>query len=82
MSDFWISEAQTPEALSLYEEQADARSGQTQAIVRVQGHHPKVATAHRSLYKTLMYEPRGEGLSRQEREAIAVYVSALNGCHY
>ncbi len=82
MSEFWISEAQTPEAISLYEEQADAATGRTQAVVRVQGHHPGVATAHRNLSKRLMYEPRGEGLSRQEREAVAVYVSALNGCHY
>lgn len=82
MSDFWISEAQTPEAVSLYQEQADRPSGRTQAIVRVQGHHPKVATMHRELYKTLMFEPRGQGLSRQDREAIAVYVSALNECHY
>lgn len=51
MSDFWISEAQTSEAISLYEEQAARPSGRTQAIVRVQGHHPKVATVHRDPYR-------------------------------
>ncbi len=36
--------------------------------------------AHLGLYRTLMY---GEsGLSRTEREAIAVCVSAANECHY
>jgi alkylhydroperoxidase family enzyme len=36
--------------------------------------------AHRALYRTLMFGP--SGLSRVEREAIAVAVSAANGCHY
>jgi alkylhydroperoxidase family enzyme len=36
--------------------------------------------AHLALYRTIMY---GEsGLSRAEREAIAVCVSAANECHY
>jgi len=36
--------------------------------------------AHLGLYRTLMY---GEsGLSRTEREAMAVCVSAANECHY
>ena len=36
--------------------------------------------AHLGLYRTIMF---GESrLSRMEREAIAVAVSAANGCHY
>lgn len=36
--------------------------------------------AHLSLYRTIMF---GEsGLSRTEREAMAVCVSAANECHY
>jgi alkylhydroperoxidase family enzyme len=36
--------------------------------------------AHLALYRTIMF---GEsGLSRAEREAIAVCVSAANECHY
>jgi alkylhydroperoxidase family enzyme len=36
--------------------------------------------AHVALYRTVMFGP--SGLTRVEREAIAVKVSAVNGCHY
>jgi alkylhydroperoxidase family enzyme len=36
--------------------------------------------AHLALYRTIMFGP--SGLSRAEREAIAVCVSAANECHY
>ena len=36
--------------------------------------------AHLQLYRTIMFGP--SGLSRSEREAIAVAVSAANECHY
>ena len=36
--------------------------------------------AHLALYRTIMFGP--SGLSRIEREAIAVCVSAANDCHY
>lgn len=36
--------------------------------------------AHLALYRTIMFGP--SGLSRAEREAIAVCVSAANDCHY
>lgn len=36
--------------------------------------------AHLGLYRTIMFGP--SGLSRAEREAIAVCVSAANDCHY
>jgi alkylhydroperoxidase family enzyme len=36
--------------------------------------------AHLQLYRTVMFGP--SGLSRTEREAIAVAVSAVNECHY
>jgi alkylhydroperoxidase family enzyme len=37
-------------------------------------------TAHLQLYRVVMFGP--SGLSRTEREAIAVAVSAANDCHY
>jgi alkylhydroperoxidase family enzyme len=37
-------------------------------------------SAHQTLYRTLMFGP--SDLTRAEREAIAVCVSAANGCHY
>ena len=42
--------------------------------------NPETLEAHVRLYRTIMY---GESpLSRTEREAIAVAVSAANDCHY
>jgi alkylhydroperoxidase family enzyme len=42
--------------------------------------NPRVLRAHVLLYRTIMFGP--SGLSRSEREAIAVAVSAANDCHY
>ncbi|MBD0338216.1 MAG: carboxymuconolactone decarboxylase family protein [Thermoleophilia bacterium] len=42
--------------------------------------NPAALEAHLALYRTIMF---GESpLSRTEREAIAVAVSAANDCHY
>jgi hypothetical protein len=42
--------------------------------------NPEALQAHIDLYRTIMF---GESpLSRAEREAIAVAVSAANDCHY
>lgn len=42
--------------------------------------NPDALRAHVALYRVIMF---GEsGLSRAEREAIAVAVSAANDCHY
>jgi len=42
--------------------------------------NPKALQAHLGLYRTVMF---GDSpLSRTEREAIAVAVSATNDCHY
>lgn len=41
---------------------------------------PAALQAHVLLYRTIMFGP--SGLSRSEREAIAVAVSAANDCHY
>ena len=42
--------------------------------------NPKALQAHLMLYRTIMF---GESpLTRSEREAIAVAVSAANDCHY
>jgi alkylhydroperoxidase family enzyme len=42
--------------------------------------NPEALTAHERLYRTIMF---GDSpLTRSEREAIAVAVSAANDCHY
>ncbi|MGH2782663.1 MAG: peroxidase [Thermoleophilaceae bacterium] len=42
--------------------------------------NPEALQAHLDLYRTIMFGP--SGLSRGEREALAVCVSAANDCHY
>jgi alkylhydroperoxidase family enzyme len=49
-------------------------------ILRIHGVHPAVMRQHYELYLQLMHRPGP--LSRQQREMIAVRVSALNRCHY
>jgi hypothetical protein len=42
--------------------------------------NPEALRAHLTLYRVVMFGP--SGLSRAEREAIGVCVSAANECHY
>jgi alkylhydroperoxidase family enzyme len=42
--------------------------------------NPDAVEAHLRLYRTIMFGP--SPLTRTEREAIAVAVSAANDCHY
>ena len=53
---------------------------QVARILGVQSLHPAGLEAHVALYRKLMFGP--SPLDRAEREAIAVVVSALNGCFY
>ncbi len=55
-------------------------SGRVANILKVQSLSPAALRDHVALYRTLMF---GDSpLSRTEREAIAVVVSAENQCHY
>lgn len=49
-------------------------------IVRIAGFNPKAMTGHIELYKAIMFGK--SPLSRDQREMIAVVVSAINKCHY
>lgn len=49
-------------------------------IIGVHSLHPAAMEAHLELYRTLMFGP--SPLSRLEREALAVVVSAANDCFY
>ena len=42
--------------------------------------NPQALETHLALYRAVMFGP--SGLTRAEREAIAVCVSAANDCHY
>mgnify|MGYP005994546757 CR=1 FL=1 len=54
--------------------------GKIANILKVQSLNPEALKAHLDLYMTLMFGH--SGLSRKERECIAVVVSRVNNCEY
>lgn len=54
--------------------------GEVANILKVHSLRPDVLKAHLALYRNLMFGQ--SGLTRRERETIAVAVSTLNHCHY
>ena len=58
----------------------DQHSGRIDAILRIHGLRPETLDGHLRLYRAVMHTPGG--LSRRERETIAVAVSAFNHCRY
>ncbi|KPJ53906.1 peroxidase [candidate division TA06 bacterium DG_24] len=79
----WISTIDDREATGqlkeLYERLKRER-GKISNIMRVHSLNPSALHAHIDLYLTLMFGT--SGLSREERELIAVIVSAANRCEY
>lgn len=58
----------------------DPRAAGAAKVLASHSLNPEALEAHVGLYRTIMF---GESpLSRVEREAIAVAVSAANDCHY
>jgi len=49
-------------------------------ILRIHGVHPRIIRQHYDLYLELMHRPGP--LSREQREMVAVVVSAINRCRY
>ena len=79
----WIEEIDTGEAegklAEMYAELTKKR-GKVSNILKVHSLNPDALGNHLDLYMTLMFGK--SGLSRLEREAIAVVVSAGNECEY
>ena len=79
----WIEEIEAEEAdgklADMYAELTKKR-GKISNILKVHSLNPQAMSDHLSLYMTLMFGK--SGLSRLEREAIAVVVSATNECEY
>jgi uncharacterized peroxidase-related enzyme len=79
----WIKVIQEEEASGelkqLYERMLEPWGG-VDNILKIQSLNPTSLQAHFEFYKTLMQGP--SGLSRIQREMIAVVVSAANHCHY
>ncbi len=80
----WIREIGESEAAGrlaeIYAEIAQRR-GKVSNIMRVQSLFPEAMQTHLSLYITLLFGA-GSGLTRAERELLAVTVSATNRCAY
>lgn len=79
----WIDEVELDEAegklAEMYAELVKKR-GKVSNILKVHSLNPDALGNHLDLYMTLMFGK--SGLSRTEREAIAVVVSATNECAY
>lgn len=79
----WIEEIDIDEAdgklAAIYAELIEKR-GKISNILKVHSLNPEALSAHLDLYMTIMFGR--SGLSRAEREAIAVVVSANNDCAY
>lgn len=79
----WIDEVEVDKAdgrlAEIYQELVEKR-GKVANILKVQSLNPEALSNHLDLYMTLMFSK--SGLSRAEREAIAVVVSAENDCAY
>ena len=80
----WIKTVPPEEAtgaLKRLYEAAVERAGKVFNVVRLQSPRPHVLRASLQLYSQIMRSPES-GLSRAEREMIAVAVSKANGCFY
>ncbi len=79
----WIEvvgqEAAGEELRQVYE-QLKKNRGKVANILAVHSLNPKAMAAHMDLYMAIMFGR--SGLSREEREVVAVVVSAANGCDY
>jgi alkylhydroperoxidase family enzyme len=56
------------------------RAGRVFGIVRAMSISPEVLDASLGLYQRVMFAK--EGLTRRQREMLAVVTSRTNGCHY
>ena len=80
----WIKTVPVEEATGGLKRLYDAairRAGKVYNVVRLQSPRPRVLKASMQLYGEIMHS-RESGLSRAEREMIAVAVSKANGCFY
>ncbi len=80
----WIDTVPEKDAVGeleeLYRQVVDPQTGKLDHIMQVHSLHPAGLRAHVELYSSVMRSTRG--LSRADREMIALLVSSLNGCDY
>ena len=75
-----IPEAEASGELKELYEQMNEPWGGVDNVLKIHSLNPASLRTHFEFYKTLMRGP--SGLSRSQREMIAVVVSATNRCHY
>lgn len=79
----WIKIVEPEESSGILKDeyrQADSRAGKVFNILKVQSLNPTTLRASMKLYLATMHAP--SGLSRAERELMAVVVSWANRCFY
>lgn len=64
----------------LYGRALDPHSGAVDNVLKVHALHPRGLAAHLELYKAAMHPT--PGLTKADRELVAVVVSQANGCQY
>lgn len=77
----WIEEDDAEGALAeSYRRLTDPRTGKLDHILKIHSLDPPTLDSHYAYYKDVMFGR--DGLSRTQREMIAVVVSAANRCEY
>ncbi len=79
----WIQTIPVPKAtgaLKRIYDSAKQRAGRVFNIVQAMSLSPRVLRSSMGFYREVMFAE--EGLSRRQRELIAVVVSRANHCHY
>lgn len=77
----WIDEDDAENRLAeSYRRTSDPRTGKMDHILKIHSLNPPSLDSHYTFYKDLMYGR--SGLSRTQREMIAVVVSTANRCEY
>ena len=64
----------------IYDRLTGSNNPRVANILKVHSLHPDVLEAHLNLYRSIMFHK--SGLSRAQREMVAVVVSNINACHY
>ena len=75
-----VEESEAGDDLRKVYQQVMGSRGKISNILAVHSLQPRALQAHMDLYMTIMFGP--SGLSREEREMIAVVVSSANRCSY
>jgi len=76
----WIDEDEAEGPLAASYERLLNRSGKMDHILKIHSLNPPSLETHYAYYRSIQYGP--SGLSRAQREMLAVVVSRANRCRY